>query len=95
MAKCLTIMIRLLGIFNDMIVKHVSRIKNEKANALAKIALGYKVNKYRFVEMIDYQEHLELIELKEVFCANSKDNINQLIKQLKCTYNKILEPTFD
>lgn len=39
-------------------IKHVPRIENQEANELAQIALGYRVSKERFEELIDFRDKL-------------------------------------
>ena len=57
MDKYLAIVMKLLDEFDDVIIKHVIRIKNEKVNTLAQIVSGYEVNKSTFVDMIHIKKY--------------------------------------
>ncbi|XP_058752767.1 uncharacterized protein LOC131625945 [Vicia villosa] len=47
------IMPRLLKKFEYVDIKHVPKIKNQKANDLAQIALGYKISKEKLEELVE------------------------------------------
>ena len=66
MARYLAILAKLLYKFDDVTIKHVPRIKNEKYNE----ALMCKLNKSKFIKMIHFQEHLDLADIRKIICAS-------------------------
>ena len=57
---------RLLQKFEYVDIKHIPRLKNQEANDLAQIALGYKVSKERLEDLIEARGKVLLNFLQQI-----------------------------